>query len=47
MEAFLGIESVPLPKKLQKQAKMPLSEEIANFHEVHDALEGTRYEAYL
>jgi LPS sulfotransferase NodH len=47
VEEFLGIASCPLPKKLQKQARSPLSEEIANFHEVHDALEGTRYEAYL
>jgi LPS sulfotransferase NodH len=47
LEAFLGIPSMPLPKKLQKQAKLPLGEEIANFHELHDALEGTRYEAVL
>jgi hypothetical protein len=47
LEAFLGIAALPLPKKLQKQAKVPLSEEVANFHELHDALEGTRYEAYL
>lgn len=47
LEAFLKIASMPLPKKLQKQAKMPLSEEVANFQELHDAFDGTPYEAYL
>jgi LPS sulfotransferase NodH len=47
MEEFLGIESRPLPQKLQKQARLPISEEIANFHELYDALEGSRYEALL
>lgn len=47
IEQFLGIESMPLPKQIQKQARLPVSEEIANFHELHDALEGTSYEAYL
>jgi LPS sulfotransferase NodH len=47
VEALLGIESRPLPQKLRKQARSPISEEVANFHELHDALEGTRYETYL
>jgi len=47
IEKFLGVESLPLPQRLQKQSKLPVSEEIANFHELHEALEGTRYEAYL
>ncbi|MBY0526426.1 MAG: hypothetical protein K2R98_23735 [Gemmataceae bacterium] len=47
IETLLDIESMPLPQKLRKQAKLPLSEEVANWHEIHDALEGTRYEVYL
>ena len=47
IEGFLGIASMPLPKKLQKQAQVSLSEEITNFGEVRDALEGTEYETFL
>jgi LPS sulfotransferase NodH len=47
IEEFLGVATVPLPQKLQKQAKAPVREEIANFAELQQAVAGTRYEAYL
>ncbi|OAI46085.1 hypothetical protein AYO44_11930 [Planctomycetaceae bacterium SCGC AG-212-F19] len=47
IEKLLGIASMPLPQRLRKQAKLPLSEEVSNFDAIHEALEGTRYEAYL
>ena len=47
IEKFLGIDSLPLPQMLQKQARLPVSAEIANFQELHDTLRGTKYEALL
>jgi len=47
LEAFLDVESMPLPQKLQKQARVPLEESIANFDEVLEGLTGSKYEAYI
>lgn len=47
IEEFLGIDLLPLPQMQQKQARLPVSEEIVNFQELQDSLRGTQYEALL
>jgi hypothetical protein len=47
IEAFLGVGSLPLPPRLQKQSRVPVSEAITNFAELQKAVAGTKYEAYL
>jgi len=47
IEEFLGLDRKPLPQLQEKQARRPVREEIINFQELRDALEGTKYEALL
>jgi hypothetical protein len=47
IEDFLGVAPSPLPRKLQKQAQVPVSEALSNFAELRAAVVDTKYEAHL
>jgi LPS sulfotransferase NodH len=47
IQEFLGLEPAALPQRLSKQASVPLSERITNYDALRDALQGSKYEAYV
>jgi hypothetical protein len=47
IEEFLGVPPLALRKQLEKQSRTPIRERVINYAELHLAVAGTRYEAYL